>query len=135
MSIYIDIYININIYLYKYKYLYLYKYIYIVCRVPLSELTVHVVGDGPRHGGRGVGGARLRRRGHGVVHDDQHVAAALVGVGVRRQRAGLQLAAQGDLAVHTHTNTHTHTQRERQGVSTTEDEAPGTAKGNNGGPT
>lgn len=49
-------------------------------------LTVHVVRDGAGAGGGRVGGQRL-------IHDHQHVTAALVG----RQRARLQLAAQRDL--------------------------------------
>lgn len=65
------------------------------------------------------------RRGHRIVHDHQHVAAALVCVGIGGQRARLELAAQGDLTMHRRTHRHTH----RLGVSTTGNEGPGTRYG------
>lgn len=79
----------------------------VIFQLDLFLFTVHVVRHGSGHGRRRVGGPGLRRRRHRVVHDDQHVAAALVGVGVRRQRARLQLAAQGDLAAHRGTHRQT----------------------------
>lgn len=58
-----------------------------------ASLTVHSVWHRARYGSRRVGGSRLRGWGGWVIHNDQHVTAALVG----GNRAGVQLTADGDL--------------------------------------
>ena len=58
-----------------------------------ASLTVHSVWDRACDGSRRVGGSGLRGWGGRVVHNDQHVTAALV----RGNGAGVQLAADGDL--------------------------------------
>ena len=56
-------------------------------------LTVHGVRDRACYGSRRVGGSRLRGWRGWVIHDDQHVTAALI----RGNGAGVQLTADGDL--------------------------------------
>lgn len=59
----------------------------------LELLTVHSVRDRSRYGSGGVSGSRLRGRRGWVIHNDQHVTAALI----RGNGTSVQLTADGDL--------------------------------------
>lgn len=58
-----------------------------------SSITIHGVWDGACYGCGRVGSSRLRGWGGWVIHNDQHVTAALV----QRNGASVQLTADGDL--------------------------------------